>query len=803
MIDPIRQQQAVELANELIGRNTPIETIIEQTGLPRTTVNNLVNSQLNISRPPLSTAQPTGIGGLQGGIPQDIADVMPNLGTDIADYLTEELGFDPEMTVDPNAPVKEPDTRQNLNIANAQLMIDDPSQAEQVLAAQKILSGQTDADAIDIYKQALANYAGIDYKNLIPLPDKDFAIMMAGLKLAEAGTKGEDWGTALSQSVTAGLAQYAKEKKDYTRSIQSIDLQKAMQKDKAVMDYMGKVIDSDLKLQNEMLTGTRKEYLVTLPGATEPTLMQLTSPQVGMYQNQFGSGLIKEYDEDSMGTLNNYIVTYNDGSSHKSAMTNALAATYLDELDKGNISGFVKAGTESASDEFQVLVKDKNASKDTPPTTRFVSKEGLAKLQNDPNQTVTVLPSAGTSFEVIDLRTDQLVRVPADQYYRNIDKYKLKRGLTASITNGDQTILIGEDGGFNLLKDTKKAEEVEAIVKQFRSRKYLTNQIVDLGNDLEKLVLGMENPDLAFTNFAGTSLEFGRKLIANFNAFGQILKSGTGTDSEGNSIEKYNFVDEDGKNMSYNNFKNSVLNSEGFREFERSGLGRYITSVSPDRARAQAALFNMALAGAAAAGGDTAADLRAISDKDMQLFLKRVGADASNAEDFLAVFNDFRRDVIKGELNYYDAALDMPLKTVKRVKGEDGLFTDQEVNLFDARGLTKQVQERRKELEKELTRYTTPSKLGTTTTTGARTLNISLNPLQTPQGSISPLENTGYSLEGLNDATYEDLVNYAATLGIDQAKTFNKNLRRYFASVNNPQGFTIYLNFYKNAGIKK
>ncbi len=42
MIDPIRQQQAVELANELIGRNTPIEAIIEQTGLPRTTVNNLV-----------------------------------------------------------------------------------------------------------------------------------------------------------------------------------------------------------------------------------------------------------------------------------------------------------------------------------------------------------------------------------------------------------------------------------------------------------------------------------------------------------------------------------------------------------------------------------------------------------------------------------------------------------------------------------------------------------------------------------------------------------------------------------------
>ena len=804
MIDPIRQQQAVDLANELIGRNTPIETIIEQTGLPRTTVNNLVNSQLSISRPPLPMTQPTGIGGLQGGIPQDIADVMPNLGTDIADYLTEELGFDPQMTVDPNAPVKEPDTRQNLNIANAQLMIDDPSQAQQVLAAQKILSGQTDADAIDIYKQALANYAGIDYKNLIPLPDKDFAIMMAGLKLAEAGTKGEDWGTALSQSVTAGLAQYAKEKKDYTRSIQSIDLQKAMQKDKAVMDYIGKVIDSDLKLQNEMLTGTRKEYLVTLPGATEPTLMQLTSPQVGMYQNQFGSGLIKEYDEDSMGTLNNYIVTYNDGSSHKSAMTNALAATYLDQLNNGSISGFIKAGTESASDEFQVLVKDKNASADTPPTTKFVSKDGLVTLQNDPTKTVTVLPSVGTSFEVIDLTTDQLMRVPADQYYKNKDRYKLKRGLTASITNGDQTVLIGEgDGGFNVLRDREKGKEVETIAKQFRSRKFLTNQILQVGDDLEKLILGMENPDLAFTNFAGTSLEFGRRVIATFNAFGKVLESGKGTDADGNSIEKFNYVDADGNNISYTNFKNNVLNSEGFKEFERSGLGRYITSVSPDRARAQAALFNIALAGAAAAGGDPSPDLRAISDKDMQLFLKRVGADASNAEDFLAVFNDFRRDIIKGELNYYDSALDLPLKTVKRVKGEDGLFTDQEVDLFKARGLYGQADKRRKELEEKLTRYTTPSKLGTTTTTGARTLNISLNPLQTPQGTISPLESTGYSLKGLNDATYEDLVNYAATLGNDQAQTFNKNLRRYFASVGNPQGFTIYLNFYKNAGIKK
>jgi len=92
-------------------------------------------------------------------------------------------------------------------------VLEDPSQVDILLANQKTLSGQTDEDVVNVYKKALAQYSGVDYKSLIPLPDKDFAIMMAGLKLAEAGSKGEKWGTALTQAVTTGLTQYASDKR--------------------------------------------------------------------------------------------------------------------------------------------------------------------------------------------------------------------------------------------------------------------------------------------------------------------------------------------------------------------------------------------------------------------------------------------------------------------------------------------------------------------------------------------------------------------------------------------------------------
>ena len=56
-----QEQLSIDLANQLIGQNTPIETIVQQTGLPRNTVTDLVNSQLQITRPDTPMISPQGI----------------------------------------------------------------------------------------------------------------------------------------------------------------------------------------------------------------------------------------------------------------------------------------------------------------------------------------------------------------------------------------------------------------------------------------------------------------------------------------------------------------------------------------------------------------------------------------------------------------------------------------------------------------------------------------------------------------------------------------------------------------------
>jgi hypothetical protein len=55
------EQMRIDMANQLISQNVPIERIAQQTGLNRTTLTNLVNSQLNIPRPDVPTLSPQGI----------------------------------------------------------------------------------------------------------------------------------------------------------------------------------------------------------------------------------------------------------------------------------------------------------------------------------------------------------------------------------------------------------------------------------------------------------------------------------------------------------------------------------------------------------------------------------------------------------------------------------------------------------------------------------------------------------------------------------------------------------------------
>ena len=800
------QQMSMDLANQLVARNVPIENIIQQTGLPRETVNNLVNAQLNISRPSMPISSPQGINSLQGSLQPDVADVVPNVGTDIADYLTEELGFDPEAMANPNMDITTEDltTKQNLNIANAEVMLEDPSQVDILLANQKALSGETDESVVDVYKRALAEYSGVDYKSLIPLPDKDFAIMMAGLKLAEAGSKGEKWGTALTQAVTTGLTQYASDKRSYEKQILGIDLQTALQTDKAMKDFIGKQIDYAQKLQNEERTGARKQYMVTVPGTEDGTVLQLNSVQVGNLQG--GGYSLMEYDASKMGALKNYTVTYNNGVTETGALTEAQALKYNQDKTNGVIKNIEVAGATSSSDDFGVLTRAKNAPPGTNFTFDYTSKTGLTDLINNPDLEVIPLKDAGGSYEVIDKQDNTLKKIPAIQYFANADQYKLKRGLTGSIMSPDGTMIsFDSDGsGFSSMNANSTGKAVEKVVEQVRSRKFLTNEVVRLAGNTIDTIMGMENPDLAFNNLAGRGVTNVKSALTNLNAISRIFSKPVVRNQEGDIVKGFTFsyTNPDNtveKGLSYDQFRNKVIQSEFFQKFEKSDLGQFVNSIDQERGLAQSQLFTLALVGAAAAGGSADLDLRAISDKDMDLFMTRVGARASNSNQFMAIINQFREDIIETEMNYLNSMLDMPITQMREAKNpETDKFEAKKIDLFEERGIYKQRNARLKELEAELEKIRALPRLDVMDDDFAVSSSSDLRVALEPMGGVSPTTPIPLTVPGIQNPSYEQVVGYLFSLSDQEARNYLNGIQQSYGK-RNPNEYNLLLNFYKQA----
>ena len=800
------QQMSMDLANQLVARNVPIENIIQQTGLPRETVNNLVNAQLNISRPSMPISSPQGINSLQGSLQPDVADVVPNMGTDIADYLTEELGFDPEAMANPNMDITTEDltTKQNLNIANAEVMLEDPSQVDILLANQKALSGETDESVVDVYKKALAEYSGVDYKSLIPLPDKDFAIMMAGLKLAEAGSKGEKWGTALTQAVTTGLTQYASDKRSYEKQILGIDLQTALQTDKAMKDFIGKQIDYAQKLQNEERTGARKQYMVTVPGTEDGTVLQLNSVQVGNLQG--GGYSLMEYDASKMGALKNYTVTYNNGVTETGALTEAQALKYNQDKTNGVIKNIEVAGATSSSDDFGVLTRAKNAPPGTNFTFDYTSKTGLTDLINNPDLEVIPLKDAGGSYEVIDKQDNTLKKIPAIQYFANADQYKLKRGLTGSIMSPDGTMIsFDSDGsGFSSMNANSTGKAVEKVVEQVRSRKFLTNEVNRLAGNTIDTIMGMENPDLAFNNLAGRGVTNVKSALTNLNAISRIFSKPVVRNQEGDIVKGFTFsyTNPDNtveKGLSYDQFRNKVIQSEFFQKFEKSDLGQFVNSIDQERGLAQSQLFTLALVGAAAAGGSADLDLRAISDKDMDLFMTRVGARASNSNQFMAIINQFREDIIETEMNYLNSMLDMPITQMREAKNpETDKFEVKKIDLFEERGIYKQRNARLKELEAELEKIRALPRLDVMDDDFAVSSSSDLRVALEPMGGVSPTTPIPLTVPGIQNPSYEQVVGYLFSLSDQEARNYLNGIQQSYGK-RNPNEYNLLLNFYKQA----
>ena len=802
------QQMSMDLANQLVARNVPIENIIQQTGLPRETVNNLVNAQLNISRPSMPMPSPQGINSLQGSLQPDVADVVPNVGTDIADYLTEELGFDPAT----GGTVDKPSIIQQLNQANASIALEseDPvGEMEGLLNAQGALSELPEKSQLDIYRSALVDYyknAGQKYKDLIKTPDEGLPFLVAGLSLIESGEAGDNWRTALSKSV----GKYAVAKKQgqskYDAQIQDIDIKNMMSVDATMADIIKQNIDYQLKTEYESRAGARKDYVTTIPGQANSNLESMTSLEVADFKDRYGVNSIMEYDENnSAASGSNFTITYNNGQNWTTWMSNNEAEAYRKKVKAGIISNFAKAGVETKSDSIIIGFKDKGSKAGY--TYVRGNQDDYVKYANDENLDVASFKPDET-IEVIDRTNDMLKPISMREYLNNMDKYTVSGGLSANISNGDSTISIGKNTlPFNA---GQTADDVNKLIREtktnFANRKFMTTRIFQTADNILEIMDGMgPDVDLAFDNPAGRLLTPATKLATSLVSVGKMFENSTGI-FEGTPIKKfeYKIVGEDGvaRNATYNELFRHVQRMPEFEELTSSPTANWISSTNVPRERIQAGLFGLAILSAGSMGGEASTDMRAISDKDLITQFERVGRLAANADSARALIKDLKRDVLLQEKSYLEAASENAASDFysyqKRGKNpETGFMEWQGVNAWDATKSNEQTLARIREIDELLDGLGPVSGASTSQvgSDGLKSIPITIEPTVLNGVTYNPDDMSGYTIDS-NEVTFAQLVAHARNLPKEEKATLNVALRNYFNNAGTPELYRAFINMY-------
>ena len=803
-------------AMDMLQQNVPIEMIIQQTGIPRqqleASLNNINIAGQNIQRPPVPSAPPpSGIASMP--IQPEVANVMPdNLGSDIADYLTDELGFDPAT----GGTVDKPSILQQLNQANATIALDaeDPNAAmEEVMNAQGEMSSLPVKDQLDVYRTALVDYykeAGQKYKDLIKTPDEGLPFLVSGISLIESGEAGDSWGTALSKAGGKFAISKKQGQAKYDAQIQDIDIKNLMAADAGMADIIKKNIDYQMKLDFETKAGTRKEYILKKPGQTTENIVQYTSLEVANAKTLYGENALRENDSTgAAGAQNNFKITYKDGRVVTTGLSIDAAKQFELDFKNGVIAGFEKAGVSSTPDTLQIGYR--NTSKKGAGLWNFadVSLAQYNEYLNDPDLEVQAFKPTDT-VAVIDKRDDSLRQISKKEFIVNADKYTMKGDVQATIQNGDSLITIGDSGGISPFGPKKSMVDgyVGDTYKQFTNRKFMTKRIDETANSVLAIVDGMANPDNAFQNIAGQAIGPATNLLTTLTSVGKAFESSTGT-FEGKPIDKfkYQIVQDDGtkRSVTYNELQQHVYNSDAWKEVETSSMFKFLSTTNADVERVKAGLFTLSILSAGAMGGEGSVDMRAISDKDLQAQFERVGRSARNEESFRGLISDLKRDTLYQERSYLEAQYDLGKSPfynyTKRQKNTDtGFMESVPVNAWDVQGLNNYYNTRMGEIEEEV------AALGQITAASSAQVQpngnrpaVTIEPVVVSGVDYLPDQSSGYTITGSNKvATLAELVAYAKNSPSTSKAKLNENIKGYLK--NNPALYEAFVKMYQQSG---
>lgn len=681
-------------AKTMLDQNVPIETISNQLGLDRNTLNNLL---MQNSLMPESVMQPddyrnsygAGITGNQinDQTTQVILDGMTNgegEGADIKEFLDVNLGAntgeDDDLTTD-----------QAITSGSVAGAMGDQDSFMSYLEGASMLEGLTDPEKMEIYKRAATDMVGeMDYDEFIQQPDKVMPYLAAGLSLINSGEKGEDWGAALGKAFISGYGSKRKEEREFEKTKASIGIKKQENVNNLVgqfvmLDYKNKVALNKSLMQSNLEkplmvdisndgSFTDKE---TIP-MSEATYAFMAKQYPNMVRESVNANKEAWTIVDKTGGMVNVLYDQ-DQVNNWDPMKNDGAVLRKGHDEQTNIKRYLRKDADGNTLNEALLSPQQ------------------AKYQMDNlGYELTEASTSGTMKWVLDKNTGEGVFVSQADIQKNPTAYKDDSGMSIVMnSDGSFTYSTGSAGMQRSREKAGRDFYQESIGNVDGVQQAYTNYFTaSLEQDKMLKAFVDANPDamdLPFNNLAGRALGGLDSLRVGIQGLGAVFSKPY---EEGGY--KFNIVNDNGdsKEADFSEFKESVMTSVAFTDALKSPFAKFLEDIGIAKEAVKNTMFDLAMVGAATYGPQKGGglDLRAMSDKDVMFQMGVQGGNSYSLAGFLDTRNRFARNLIKKNKNFLKRTI-LPSK-ISMLIDENG---DVKQSYVD--GLTGDVENALKELD--------------------------------------------------------------------------------------------------------
>jgi len=696
----IDKSRVMAQAKTMLDQNIPIETISNQLGLDRNTLNNLL---MQNSLMPESVMQPddyrnsygAGITGNQLNDPttQVIIDGMTSgegEGADIKEFLDVNLGAntgeDDDLTTD-----------QAITSGSVAGVMGDQDSFMSYLEGASMLEGLTDPEKMEIYKRAATDMVGeMDYDEFIQQPDKVMPYLAAGLSLINSGEKGEDWGAALGKAFISGYGSKRKEEREFEKTKASIGIKKQENVNNLVgqfvmLDYKNKVALNKSLMQSNL----EKPLMVDISNDgsfTDKETIPMSEASYAFMARQYPNMVRESVNSnkeawtvvDKTGGMVNVLYDQ-DQVNNWDPMKNDGAVLRKGHDEQTNIKRYLRKDADGNTLNEALL-----------------SPEQARYQMDNLGYELTEASTSGTMRWVLDKDGKGLFVSQAD-IQKNPTAYKDDSGMSL-IMNSDGSFTYST-GSAGMKRSREKAGRdffEESISSVDGVQQAYTNYFTaSLEQDKMLKAFVDANPDamdLPFNNITGRALRGLDSLRVGIQGLGAVFSKPY---EEGGY--KFSIVNDNGdrKEADFDEFKESVMTSVAFTDALKSPFAKFLEDIGIASEGVKNTMFDLAMVGAATYGPQKGGglDLRAMSDKDVMFQMGVQGGNAYSLAGFLDTRNRFARNLIKKNRNFIKRTI-LPSK-ISMLIDENG---DVKQSYVD--GLTGDVESALKELDEYEKLYT-------------------------------------------------------------------------------------------------